>query len=82
AGVVDGYLYGRGSADMKAAVAAQVFAAGALKEAGVKPAGDVHVAAVVNEERAEGVAMRRVVEDLRIRPDVVVLGEPTGLRLA
>jgi len=82
ADVFDGYVYGRGSADMKAAVAAQVFAAGALKEAGVKPAGDVHVAAVVNEEKAEGAAMRRVVEDLGIRPEAVVLGEPTSLNLA
>lgn len=82
ADVVDGYIYGRGSADMKAAIAAQVYAAGALKEAGVKPAGDVHVVAVVNEETAEGIAMRRVVEDLGIRPEVVVLGEPTSLNLA
>ena len=82
ADIVDGYIYGRGSADMKAATAAQVYAAGALKKTGLKPPGDVHVVAVVNEEMAEGVAMQRVVEDLRIRPDLVVLGEPTSLNLA
>jgi len=80
--IVRDHIYGRGSADMKAAIAAQVFAAGALKEEGVKPAGDVHVVAVVNEERAEGAAVKCIVEDLGIRPDVVVLGEPTSLNLA
>ena len=48
--VADGYLWGRGAADAKGALAAQVYAAGLLKEAGLTPPGDLLQASVVCEE--------------------------------
>jgi succinyl-diaminopimelate desuccinylase len=47
--IVDGRLYGRGSADMKSGVAAMLFAARALERAGPFP-GRVMVACLVDEE--------------------------------
>lgn len=46
----DGWLYGRGSADMKAGVVANVFVWDALRRAGVELAGDLIIESVVEEE--------------------------------
>jgi acetylornithine deacetylase len=46
----DGWMYGRGAGDMKAGLAANVFALDALKAIGYQPAGDVFIQSVVEEE--------------------------------
>ncbi len=80
AGVIaDGHLWGRGACDTKAALAAQVYAGGALKGAGLRPPGDLYVAAVVMEEIG-GAGSRYLAASFR--PDVGVFGEPSGNRLA
>lgn len=48
--IADGWMYGRGAGDMKAGLAANLFALDALAGAGLAPAGDVHVQSVVEEE--------------------------------
>ena len=48
--VIDGFLHGRGTADMKAGVSAMVFALDALKSLGAVPASTVHVETVSEEE--------------------------------
>lgn len=73
-----GRLYGRGAYDMKGSLAACIGAVKALADARLRPAGDVLVAAVADEEHASlGTA------DLitRYRVDGAVVTEPTGLKL-
>lgn len=77
-----GVLYGRGASDMKGALAAMVYAGKALRESGVRLDGDLYVAAVVQEEPCEGLAMRHIVEVEGLRPDWVVLGEATNLQVS
>jgi len=48
--VRDGRMYGRGTADMKGGVAAMVYAVRALREAGVRLAGDLALETVIEEE--------------------------------
>ncbi len=75
----DGRMYGRGTQDMKASLAAQLAAVRALQEADVELAGDVIVAAVIDEEhKSRGTAA--VVE--RYDADGAVVTEPTDLDLA
>ena len=77
-GEIDGgYLYGRGSADMKGALAAIIHGAAAADRA--KLAGRVAVSATVMEEVLEGTSLHAVMDDLR--PDFVVIGEATELNL-
>ncbi len=81
AGVIeDGILYGRGACDMKSGLAAMVYSVKALLAAGIKLAGDLYAVGVVQEEPCEGFAMRVLVEEEGIRPDFVVLGEPSNLQ--
>ncbi len=48
--VADGWLYGRGSGDMKSGVAAMVYALAAVDRAGLGLAGEVTLEAVIEEE--------------------------------
>jgi putative selenium metabolism hydrolase len=66
---------------MKGSLAAMVYGVKALLDAGVELAGDLYLAGVVQEEPCEGLAMRVFVEEEGIRPDYVVLGEPTNLQV-
>ena len=75
--VADGIIWGRGSSDMKGALAAMVYAAAGLERANL--AGSVIVSASVGEESVEGAALRAVME--RHEPDFVVIGEASGLNL-
>lgn len=80
--IENGILYGRGASDMKSSIAAMVYAARALIQAEVELAGTLYLVCVVQEEPCEGYAMRVLVEEEGLRPDWVVLGEPTGLQVA
>jgi putative selenium metabolism hydrolase len=79
--IENGILYGRGTCDMKGGLAAMVYAAKALLDAGVDLAGDLYVVGVVQEEPCEGLAIRTLIEEEGIRPDYVVLGEPSNLQV-
>lgn len=75
--IIDGYLYGRGVADMKGALAAMVHAAASTDKS--KLAGRVVVSASVLEEVYEGGALKTVMD--AIHPDYVVIGESSNLNL-
>jgi putative selenium metabolism hydrolase len=80
--VSKGRLYGVGSCDMKAGLAAMVYGAKVLRDSGRPLQGSVAVAGVVQEEPCEGLGTRVLVEEEGIRPDWVVLGEPSNLDVA
>lgn len=74
--VHEGAIWGRGTMDMKGALGAQVYAAGALKVAGIPLPGDVVVVSTVMEEIG-GLGARHLAALLRA--DCAVVGEATGL---
>ena len=80
--IADGVLYGRGAADMKGALAAMVYAGRLLAESATSLRGALYIAAVVQEEPCEGVALRHIVEQEGVWPDWVVIGEATNLQIA
>ena len=78
--VVDGKIYGRGTSDMKGAVAAMAVAAAVVaRESKRDFAGEMYVAGVVHEECFEGIAAREI--SARVNPDVVIIGEASELNL-
>ncbi|MFC1977458.1 YgeY family selenium metabolism-linked hydrolase [Chloroflexota bacterium] len=83
--ITGGYLHGRGTCDMKGAIASQVYAASLIKSLGLAHRGDIIVTSVVQEEPAECLGMAHLCDvtlaQRGIKVDFVVLGEPTDLKL-
>ena len=77
-----GTLYGRGAADMKGGLASMVYGAKAIAAAKSRLRGTLYVVGVVQEEPCEGLAIQHAIEAEGLRPDWVVLGEPTNLQIA
>jgi len=76
--IQDDKLYGRGSYDMKASLAAMLAAAKALIDAGIELAGDLLVTAVADEEYAS-IGMDHLVKT--VTADAAIVTEPTDLQL-
>lgn len=78
--ICDGKIYGRGTTDMKGAVAAMANAAVEFaKDCNKDFAGEIYVAGVVHEECFEGVAARSI--SSVVKPDYVIIGEASNLNL-
>ena len=76
----DGRIYGRGTSDMKGAVAAMACAAANFAEDNDREfAGEIYIAGVVHEECFEGIAARSI--SAAVKPDYVIIGEASGLNL-
>jgi len=73
--IVNGMLWGRGTVDMKGALAAMVYAGGLIKQHDIPMPGDLIVAAVVMEEGG-GVGTHELL--LHCRPAVCVVGESSN----
>ncbi len=80
--IQDGVLYGRGSVDMKGAVAATVYAGHAMKRLGTHSDKTVVISVSVMEESLDGEALARACTDNDIRPDYAVICEPSRMQLA
>jgi acetylornithine deacetylase len=79
--VQDDKFFGRGSLDMKGGLASVLLAAKVFARA--RPAGDVYIAAVSDEE-SDSAGMEAVLHDLgqrQIHPDAAIVPEPTGMDL-
>jgi acetylornithine deacetylase/succinyl-diaminopimelate desuccinylase-like protein len=80
-----GHIYGLGAADCKGGLASQAYAGHMLNESDMLLWGTVVVACTVGEEDGCCVGTRCLIEDtlpkLDIKPDIAILGEPTGLSL-
>lgn len=78
--ICDGKIYGRGTTDMKGAVAAMACAAANFAAQCDRDfPGEIVVAGVVHEECFEGVAARSI--SAFVKPDYVVIGEASNLNL-
>jgi succinyl-diaminopimelate desuccinylase len=80
--VRDGRIYGRGVCDMKAGIAAAVFAAEAIARAGVALPGTIEISGTVDEESGGFAGVAHLAERGRIakgRTDYVIIPEPLNV---
>ncbi len=75
--IKDGYVFGRGSVDQKGGVAAFITAGKILKEIGLQNDATVYFIGSVMEEDCDGLCWKFIVEEDKIKPDVVIVTEPT-----
>ncbi len=82
-GVVrDGRIFGRGACDMKAGLAAAVFAAEAIRRAGIELNGSVEISGTVDEESGGFAGAAYLAEQRRLasdRIDYVIIPEPLNV---
>ncbi|MBC8477938.1 YgeY family selenium metabolism-linked hydrolase, partial [bacterium] len=81
AALVDGIIYGRGATDEKPAISGMVYAARILRELKALDGFTLYVVGSVMEEDCDGYPLQHIIEQEKIKPDVVVLGEPTDLQV-
>ena len=76
--VIDDQLIGLGSGDMKAAIAAMIYAAAALRDLGEFP-GKLSLALTADEENGSQFGSKWLAAEGYIDADVCVIGEPAGV---
>jgi len=79
--IQDGFVHGRGSVDQKGGPAAFVTSGRILKELGFDKDITVYFTGSVIEEDCDGLCWKYIIEEDRIRPDMVIITEPTNLNL-
>ncbi|MFH1681286.1 MAG: YgeY family selenium metabolism-linked hydrolase [Candidatus Eisenbacteria bacterium] len=79
--VAGGIVYGRGASDNKGGVAAMVYGGRLIRDLALDAGFTILVVGSVMEEDCDGLCYKSLIEEEKIRPDFVVLGEATGLRV-
>jgi len=79
--IKNGRVHGRGSADQKAGLAAMLTALKILKEHSDKLPFTLFFTATVQEEECDGLNWQYIIKEDKIKPDLVVLTEPTNGRI-
>ncbi len=75
----DGIIYGRGACDMKGALASIVYGGKIIKELGLEDDYTLYVVGSVQEEDCDGLCWQYIINEDKLRPEVVVITEPTNL---
>ena len=79
--VEHGYVYGRGACDQRAGMASLVYAGNLIKQLGLEGDYTFYAVGSVQEEDCDGLAWIYLLKEGAIRPDCVVITEPTNLRI-
>ncbi len=77
--VEDGYVYGRGTCDQRGGMASMVYAGKMIKELGLLGDYTLWVVGSVQEEDCDGLCWLYIMNEDGIRPDCVVITEPSKL---
>ncbi len=75
--IKDGFVLGRGSVDQKGGVASFITAGKILKDIGLHNDVTVYFVGSVMEEDCDGLCWKFIVEENKIKPDAVIITEPT-----
>jgi putative selenium metabolism hydrolase len=77
--IADGFVHGRGAVDQKGGAAAMVTAGKILAMIGCPADWTVLFTGTVMEEDCDGLCWKYIIEEEKIRPELVIITEPTAL---
>ena len=79
--IKDGFVHGRGTVDQEGGPIAAVTAGRILKEIGIPEDVTLLVTGTVMEEDCDGLCWKYIVEEEKIKPDCVIITEPTNMNI-
>jgi len=79
--IKNGFVHGRGSVDQKGGIASAITAVKILKEIGLPNDITLYVTGTVIEEDCDGLCWKHIIEEEKIKPDCVIVTEPTNLNI-
>ncbi|MBU0518210.1 YgeY family selenium metabolism-linked hydrolase [bacterium] len=79
--IADGKVYGRGSVDQKGGMAALVYAGKIINELGLNNQYTLLFTGTVMEEDCDGLCWQYLIREENIRPELVVITEPTNMNI-
>lgn len=74
--IVDGWLWGRGSVDMKSALCSSIYAAAQARDLGYTEGKTIYVTGTVCEEYCDGENLKQLYVERGLRPDYCIICEP------
>lgn len=77
----DGVIYGRGASDQEGGMASMVYAGKIIKELNLTGDYTFYVTGTVMEEDCDGLCWQYIIEQDEIKPDFVIITEPTNLNI-
>lgn len=79
--IEDGKVWGRGSADQKGGMASMVYAGKIIKEMNLNKDFTIYFTGTVMEEDCDGLCWQYIINEEKIKPELVVITEPTNLNI-
>jgi putative selenium metabolism hydrolase len=79
--IKDGFVHGRGAADQTGGPVAAITAGKIFKEIGLSNEISLYVTGTVMEEDCDGLCWKYIIEEENIKPDCVIVTEPTNLNI-
>lgn len=79
--VVDGKVRGRGTVDQKGGMASMVYAGKMIKEMNLNDEFTIYFTGTVMEEDCDGLCWQYLINEEKIKPELVVITEPTNMNI-
>ncbi len=77
----DEIIVGRGSSDQEGGMASMVYAGKIIKDLGLEEDYTLLITGTVQEEDCDGLCWQYIIEEDKIKPEFVVITEPTGCKI-
>ena len=79
--IEDGKVWGRGTVDQEGGMASMVYAAKMIKEMGLNKEFTIYFTGTVMEEDCDGLCWQYIINEEKIKPELVVITEPTNMNI-
>ena len=79
--IQDDKIFGRGAVDQKGGVASMIYAGKIIKDLGIDDIFTVYITGTVQEEDCDGLCWQYIFNEDKIKPEFLIITEPTGLKL-